>query len=220
MAKQRHDSWKPWIFWIAVLVWTFAPVCGFAEEAPSQEKKILLGMSTALNGPAAVLGQNMRNGVLVGFERANRAGGIHGRMLKLVALDDGYEPVRTAPNMRRLIEQEQVLAVIGNVGTPTAIAAIPIANENKTLFFAPFTGAGILRKTPPDRYVINYRASYAEETAAMIDALITRAHLKPQDIAFFTQRDGYGGGCQGSCRLKFKIMPPCFSPSLSFVFQD
>ena len=90
--------------------------------------------------------------------------------------------------MRQLSEQEHVLAVIGNVGTPTAIAAIPIANEQKTLFFAPFTGAGVLRQTPPDRYVINYRASYAEETAAMIDALIDQAGLALNDIAFFTQR--------------------------------
>ena len=60
------------------------------------------------------------------------------------------------------------------------------------MLFAPFTGAGVLRKTPPDRYVINYRASYAEETAAMIDALIKIGHLKPKEIGFFTQRDGYG----------------------------
>jgi len=138
------------------------------------------------------LGKNMKQGVLVGLERANRAGGINGRSLKLIALDDGYEPTRTAPNMRRLIEQERVLAVIGNVGTPTAIAAVPIANEQKTLLFAPFTGAGVLRKNPPDRYVINYRASYAEETAAMIDALIKTGKLKTDEIAFFTQRDGYG----------------------------
>ena len=94
--------------------------------------------------------------------------------------------------MRRLIQKEKVLAIIGNVGTPTAIAAIPIAHEQKTLLFAAFTGAGVLRKTPPDRYVINYRASYAEETAAMIDALMDTVGMKPQDIAFFTQRDGYG----------------------------
>lgn len=163
---------------------------------PAKETKgkgeIVLGMSTALSGPAADLGKNMRQGVLVGLERANRAGGIHGRLLKLIALDDGYEPTRTAPNMRKLIEQERVLAVIGNVGTPTAIAAVPIANEQKTLLFAPFTGAGVLRKNPPDRYVINYRASYAEETAAMIDALIKTGKLKTDEIAFFTQRDGYG----------------------------
>ena len=161
-------------------------------QKPAVKEEIVLGMSTALSGPAADLGKNMSQGVLAGLERANRAGGVNGRTLRLIALDDGYEPTRTAPNMRRLIQQEHVLAVIGNVGTPTAIAAIPIANEQKTLLFAPFTGAGVLRKYPPDRYVINYRASYAEETAAMIEALIKIARLKPRDIAFFTQRDGYG----------------------------
>jgi branched-chain amino acid transport system substrate-binding protein len=97
-----------------------------------------------------------------------------------------------------------VLAVIGNVGTPTAIAAVPIADEQKTLFFAPFTGAGFLRRNPPDRYVINFRASYEEETAAMIDALIDKADLKPEEIAFFTQRDAYGdaGFSAGLAALK------------------
>lgn len=176
---------------IVMVSFLFCPTILFAKK-PKDTGEIVLGMSTALSGPAADLGKNMQRGVLTGLERVNRAGGVSGRQLRLIALDDGYEPTRTAPNMRRLIEKEQVLAVIGNVGTPTAIAAIPIANEQKTLLFAPFTGAGVLRKTPPDRYVINYRASYAEETAAMIDALIKIGHLQPKEIAFFTQRDGYG----------------------------
>ena len=167
-------------------------------------EEIVLGMSTVLSGPAADLGKDMRLGVLAGLERANRDGGVHGRKLRLVALDDGYEPARTAPNMRRLIEKENVLLTIGNVGTPTAIAAIPIANEDKTLLYAAFTGAGVLRKNPPDRYVLNFRASYAEETGAMIDALIDGAGLKIEDIAFFTQRDGDGdaGFAGGIAALK------------------
>ena len=172
------------------------------ESNPQPE--ILLGMSTVLSGPAADLGKDMRKGVLAGLERANRRGGVNGRKLHLIALDDGYEPSRTAPNMRQLIEQEKVLTVIGNVGTPTAIAALPIAGELKTLLFAPFTGAGMLRNNPPDRYVINFRASYAEETAAMIDGLMSSAELKPEDVAFFTQRDGYGdaGFAGGVAALK------------------
>ncbi len=175
-----------------------------AEVCAAGETEIRLGMSTALSGAAANLGTDMRQGVLAGLDRANRAGGIHGRRLRLIALDDGYEPARTAPNMRQLLEKENVLAVIGNVGTPTAIAALPIASEDKTLFYAAFTGAGVLRKTPPDRYVINFRASYAEETGAMIDALIDGAGLKIEDIAFFTQRDGYGdaGFAGGIAALK------------------
>ena len=176
---------------LVVLVLVNSPLIATdGESIPPQE--ILLGMSTALSGPTAHLGENVQQGVQAGLERVNRLGGINGLKLRLLALDDGYEPRRTAPNMRRLIQQENVLAVIGNVGTPTAIAAVPIANQKKTLMFAPFTGAGLLRKSPPDRYVINYRASYAEETAAMIDALIKIAKLKPTEIVFFTQRDTYG----------------------------
>jgi branched-chain amino acid transport system substrate-binding protein len=146
-------------------------------------------MSAVFTGVNADLGKNMQRGILAGLEHANRNAGVNGRRLRLVALDDGYEPARTALNMRQLIEKEHVLALIGNVGTPTAIVAVPLANERKTLLFAPFAGGPIFRNDPPDRYVINFRASYAEETAAMIDALIDIGGLKPEEIAFFTQKE-------------------------------
>lgn len=162
------------------------------QTAMAAGPALRFGMSTALSGPAAHLGQEMRRGVLAGFDHVNREGGIGGRSLELVVLDDGYEPGRTAPNMRRLLEQDQVLAVIGNVGTPTAIASLPLVRVHQTLLYAPFSGAGVLRHQPADPYVINIRASYAEEIAAMVDALIDRGGLRPEQIAFFTQRDGYG----------------------------
>lgn len=164
----------------------------FQLIAQEINKELVFGMSTALTGPAQDLGKNMLSGVQAAFERVNRNGGIHEQRLRLIALDDGYEPVRTAPNMNQLIDQDHVLAVIGNVGTPTAITAVPISNQKKTLLYAAYTGAGVLRKDPPDRYVINYRASYAEEIAAMINALIDTLGYKIDEIAFFTQRDGYG----------------------------
>lgn len=173
---------------LLAISWCCAPILASDKEG----EPIVLGMTTALSGPAEQLGRNMRDGVLAAIEEVNTHGGIHGRKLQLIALDDGYEPSRTAPNMRELIDQRNVLAVVGNVGTPTAVAAIPIANEKQTLLFGAFTGAGVLRKTPPDRYVINYRASYAEETAAMVDALVKHAGIRPNEIGFFTQRDAYG----------------------------
>src|SRR2546421_10214302 len=133
-----------------------------ADEARDGEE-ILLGMSTALSGPAADLGANMRDGVLAALAEANRAGGIRGRQLRLIALDDAYEPAKTIPNMRTLVDDSRVLAIVGNVGTPNALAAIPIAIGAKVPFYGAFTGAGALRKSPPDHFVINYRASYAEE---------------------------------------------------------
>jgi ABC-type branched-subunit amino acid transport system substrate-binding protein len=165
-------------------------VAGLLPGGALAAENIKVGMSTALDGPASALGQGVKLGVEAYFDKINEAGGVGGRKLELVALDDGYEPERAAPNMRNLIDQG-VVAVIGNVGTPTAIVTVPIANERKTLLFGAFTGAGVLRKNPPERYVINYRASYAEETAAMIDGLLG-AGIKPEEIAFFTQNDGYG----------------------------
>ncbi len=157
-----------------------------------EQDTVRLGMSTALSGPAAIIGRNMKAGVEAAIAEVNRSGGIRARKLRLTALDDGYEPVRTVPNMRQLVENEGVLAVIGNVGDPTAVVAIPIANASQTPFVGALTGAGVLRKSPPDRYVINYRASYLEEVTAMVDALIIYGKLKPEEIAFFTQRDAYG----------------------------
>ena len=104
-----------------------------------------IGMSTALSGPAAELGINMRAGVLAAFaeSRANR--NLADRVLELIALDDGYEPDRTTPNMHQLTSDHQVLAIVGNVGTPTATTASPIAKRSSRPFFGAFTGAGALR---------------------------------------------------------------------------
>ncbi len=152
---------------------------------------IKIGMSTALTGSAAELGLNMQRGIECYFDTVNKQGGIAGRMLELVVFDDGYEPERAALNMRQLIDQEQVLAVMGNVGTPTAIVTAPIAQEKKTLLFGAFSGGGILRPSPANRYIINYRPSYAEEAAEMVEGLL-QAGIKPLEIALFTQRDGFG----------------------------
>ncbi len=165
-----------------------------------QSEEIKIGMSTALSGFNQALGQRVKLGVETYFQKINDAGGVNGHTLKLIAYDDGYEPDRTSLNMKKLIHKDKVLAVIGNVGTPTAIVSVPIANENQTLLLGAFTGADVLRNTPPDRYVINYRASYAEEAAAIVKGFLT-AGIKPHEIAFFTQNDSYGdAGYQGGIK--------------------
>ncbi|MBW2108384.1 MAG: ABC transporter substrate-binding protein [Deltaproteobacteria bacterium] len=191
-TRRRSASWSRLVIPLALTMLIMDVSMGNAQRRYPIRDCIVLGMSTALSGPAAKLGLNMAEGVKAAIEEFNRSGGIHGRNLRLIVLDDGYEPVRTVPNMRRLVEKERVLAVVGNVGTPTAVVAIPIANASRTPFVGAFTGAGILRRKPPDRYVINYRASYNEEVTAMVNALMEFARLKPEQIAFFTQRDAYG----------------------------
>jgi branched-chain amino acid transport system substrate-binding protein len=156
------------------------------------DNEIRFGISAPFSGAAKELGQNMKLGIDAAFNVANTNGGIHGRQLRLIAADDGYEPTRTAETMRQLYEQDRVFGLVGNVGTPTAVIALPYALERRVLFFGAFTGAGLLRRDPPDRYVFNYRASYAEETDAVVRYLVKVRRLKPQQIAVFAQQDSYG----------------------------
>jgi branched-chain amino acid transport system substrate-binding protein len=173
---------------VLILAMAAAPVGAPAEEPASP---IRLGMSSALSGPAQSLGTGMKMGIGAYFARVNRGGGVHGRKLEFIVMDDGYVPAAAIRNMHVLIDEVKVLAVLGNVGTPTAAVTVPIATEKKTLLFGAFTGAGLLRPTPPNRYVINYRASYTQETAAMVRGLLDRGVL-PYEIAIFSQNDAYG----------------------------
>lgn len=156
------------------------------------DSEIRFGISAPFSGAAKELGQNMKMGIEAAFRVANASGGVHGRQLRLTAADDGYEPTRTAETMKQLYDRDQVFGLVGNVGTPTAVVALPYALDRKMLFFGAFTGAGLLRSDPPDRYVFNYRASYAEETAAMVYYLVKVRRLKPEEIAVFAQQDSYG----------------------------
>jgi len=156
------------------------------------DEEIVFGMAGPLTGPAKELGRQMKLGIETVFHATNLAGGVHGRQLRLVALDDGYEPARTAVVMKELYEKEKVFGMVGNIGTPTAVVAVPFALERKMLFYGAFTGASLLRRDPPDRYVINFRASYAEETATVVKYLVEVRRLRPNQIAVFAQHDAFG----------------------------
>jgi branched-chain amino acid transport system substrate-binding protein len=162
---------------------------------------ILLGQSAALTGPAAKLGEAMREGATTYFETVNRRGGVHGRKITLISLDDGYEPSRALANTRTLIGEKKVFALFGYVGTPTSYAVIPSINEAKIPFFAPFSGAEGLR-SPVNRYIFNIRASYFDETESLVDWLVYKHKKK---IAVFYQNDAYGqAGLAGVTRAMDK----------------
>jgi branched-chain amino acid transport system substrate-binding protein len=169
---------------------TQQPVTSTARGVTDRE--IRLGIVAPFSGASRELGRQMKLGIDAAFSRANDAGGVDGRTLRLIAADDGYEPTRTLAAMKQLYENDQVFAYIGNVGTPTASVAVPYALEHRTLFFGAFTGANLLRNDPPDRYVFNYRASYAEETDAVVRYLLKIRHLQPRQIAVFAQDDAFG----------------------------
>jgi ABC-type branched-subunit amino acid transport system substrate-binding protein len=165
----------------------FSSVGACAEPGVGVDK-IIFGQAAALEGPASALGQEMRAGILAAFSEANRAGGVKGRRLELISLDDGYEPNKSIEMTRRLIEVDKVFALVGPVGTPTSAATQPIAAQAGVPFIGPFTGAEFLRN-PFQPNVVNVRASYFQETEAMVERLtkdrgITRISILYQDDAF------------------------------------
>ncbi len=163
-------------------------ICGntFAEDGITSNE-ILLGQSCALTGPANALGNGMRAGLNAYFSKVNAQGGINGRKVRLTSKDDGYEPDRAINNTRGLINEEKVFLLIGEVGTPTSKAVVPIAEQAKVPFFGPFTGAEFLRN-PFKKYVINIRGSYYQEMERLAEYLVDKKGLKKS--ACFYQNDG------------------------------
>jgi ABC-type branched-subunit amino acid transport system substrate-binding protein len=185
----------------AAIFFTLSGFAAQAEEGVSKDK-ILFGQVAALTGPAQALGQGMHEGILASFEEANRGGGVNGRKLELKSVDDGYEPEKTIEATKKMIRDDKVFALVGPVGTPTSKAGQPIATEAKVPFIGPFTGAEFLRN-PYNRYVVNIRSSYFQETEAWIEHLTK--DLGINKIAILYQDDAFGlAGLEGVKRAMAK----------------
>ena len=163
-----------------------ALVAGF-HPAQAQEERIVLGQSAAFTGPAAQLGIQFHAGAKLYFDLLNAQGGVGRRAIEIRQLDDGYEPDRCVANTKKLIDDD-VFALFGYIGTPTSVAALPLATKARMPFFAPFTGAMALRD-PFSKTTFHLRASYNDETALIVKQL---TNLGLKKIAVFYQNDAYG----------------------------
>ena len=156
------------------------------------DREIRFGITAAFTGPVKERGRQMKLGIETAFNRVNDAGGVGGRMLRIIAADDGNEPTRTREAVRQLYEKDQVFGIIGSIGTATAAAAVPYLLERRMLFFGAYTGGNVVRRDPPDRYVFNYRPSYAEEADAAVRYLVKLRRIPVRQIAVFAQTDDLG----------------------------
>lgn len=174
---------------VAIIILFFTCLSVSAADYSQNLQPILLGQSSALTGPAKDLGLELRGGLRAALAKLNDEGGVGGREVELLSVDDGYEPDKAIHNTLQLINDKKVFMLVGEVGTPTSKAVVPIAEKNKVPFFAPFTGAEFLRK-PFSRYVINIRPSYFQEMERLADFLIKQRKIRR--IACFYQNDSYG----------------------------
>ena len=191
MRKFHHQNHilESSCFGILLVLLTLLHPLSVNATRETEYSPILLGQSCALSGPARDLGTELRSGLLASFAYINDRGGIKGREVHLISLDDGYEPDKAVRNTYRLITEDDAFLLIGQVGTPTSKAVIPIIEKFKIPFFAPFTGADLLR-TPFRKYVINIRASYFQEMEKIASYLIDQQNLTR--ISCFYQNDSYG----------------------------
>jgi branched-chain amino acid transport system substrate-binding protein len=174
---------------LPVLTALFAMSLPASAENGVTADKVVFGQAAALDGPAAALGQGMKTGLEAAFAEANKAGGIKGRKLELKSVDDGYEPTRAIAAVKKLIDEDKVFAIVGAVGTPTSAATQPIATAAGVPFIGAFTGAEFLRE-PFKPLVLNVRASYFQETEAMVEHLTK--DLGASKIAIMYQDDAFG----------------------------
>ena len=181
---------------LAIAALAFAAGGARAQDGVT-DKAVVIGQSAAFTGPAAQLGIQMRAGAKLWLDHVNAAGGVHGRQIDLRTRDDKYESSLAAENTRKLISEDRVFALFAYVGTPTAQASIPIFTEARVPFIGAFTGAELLRQ-PFNRYIFNVRASYYDETEAIVEHL---TRIGARKISVFYQADSFGqAGLDGTVR--------------------
>jgi len=165
------------------------PGIAMAQSPGITDTEIRIGQSCVLTGPFQSLGKGVRDGALAYFRHINETGGIHGRKIRLITMDDGFSANASIINTKKLVDDEKVFLLFGYVGEPASRAALSIALDNKVPFFSPVSGAQFLR-TPVNRYIFNMRASNLQETEALVQKLI--AERGAAKFAVFYQDNDFG----------------------------
>jgi branched-chain amino acid transport system substrate-binding protein len=190
----------------ALFFFNVAPLA-HAQAPGVTPNEIHIGGSAALSGSFQGIAKSFRDGAQLHFDQVNKTGGIHRRKIRFTVLDDGYDVERTKKNITQLVDQDQVLALFGVFGTPTSLAALPIADKSRVPFFTPFTGADSLRAVKSEMlYTIN--ASYRDEAVRMVSHL---AQTSVADIAIVYQNNAFGqsgrqAATENISRLKLNLV--------------
>lgn len=155
---------------------------------PVTDNRIRIGQSGPQTGPLAELNGDYLSGITLYLNAVNAEGGVHGRRVELLTMDDAYDPVLAEQNVKNLIEREQVFALLGVFGTGSNSKTIPLAVQANVPYFAPYTGAVSLRE-PAHPNVFHLRASYAHEVETIIRHL---AQSNVTSIALIHHADPFG----------------------------
>ena len=169
---------------IACLLVACAQLFGMSASAA---EAIIVGRSLALTGGLKGYGEAKRDGGDAYISKVNAAGGVGGRPIELVTMDDAYLPANTVANLKKMAAEQQPTAFLGLFGVPTSAAALPVLLELKIPVVGLSTGSDAVRK-PLNRYVFPVRASYADEARKLVNHVsvsgITKIGVIYMDNAF------------------------------------
>ena len=153
------------------------------------DTEIILGTHQDLSGPIVAWGTGVTNGLRMAFSEVNAAGGIHGRKITLIVEDTGYDPKRAVLAMTKLVNKDNVFAIIGGLGTPTTVAAMPIALKKDVLHLFPFTAAE-QAYLPYHKYKFGAFTPYYYQSAMATDWFMDE--LGAEKVGILYQDDDYG----------------------------
>ncbi len=153
---------------------------------------IILGQSCDLEGPIKALGIAYKAGASIYFDYINSIGGVRGRKIRLITYNDNYDKELCLRNVKKLINEDNVLLLFALLGTPTTLAAAPYAAEKNVPIFAPYTGVETIRE-PLKKNVFNIRAGYNQEIEGMVERLIADKNIKR--ISAFYMDNAFGKSC-------------------------
>jgi branched-chain amino acid transport system substrate-binding protein len=171
-------------------------VPSWAAEEGVTAKSITIGNSTALTGPLGNAGQDHVKAIQAAFAQINKAGGVHGRELRIVTKDDGYQATRTVENIKQMIDDNSAFAFMSLIGTPNNAAILPITEKAGIPVLGPITGAASIRK-PEHKSTFHIRPSYTDEVTRMVQQLV---QMGLQDIAVVYLDNPFGKEVLGNAQ--------------------
>lgn len=191
MLRRRFLAFAPQATALSALAFSPAFLRNAHAEEGVSAKTITIGSSGALTGPLAGFGSSMKMGVDAAMAQINAKGGVRGRQLQFQLVDDAYVPQRTAENVKKMIADNSVFALMSCIGTPNNTAILPLIDEDSLPYIAPLTGASSLRKAgaPGARNVFHVRASYTDETQRLVQKLVS---MGIKELGIVYQDNGFG----------------------------
>jgi branched-chain amino acid transport system substrate-binding protein len=172
----------------AVILGVAAPLA-LAQTQGVSKTEIVIGTAQDLSGPIVGFSKPTVNGMRMRVDEINEVGGIHGRKLKLVVEDHGYDPKKAVLAAQKMIQRDKIFAAVGSIGTPTAMAAMPLYLEKNVAHLFPLTGARQMYE-PLQKLKYSFAAPYFDQMRSGLKRLVKEKGLKRVCIIY--QDDDFG----------------------------